>query len=89
METLGSRIQHLRRLHKLTLDQLGAICGVSAQAVSQWENSSTANIKLEPFLKLCAYFRIDPYVLVFPDDKTRPAPPTGLQSSRFRKLTSS
>lgn len=85
MDTLGSRIQNLRKLHKLSLEQLGDICGVTPQAVGQWEDGSTANIKLEPFLKLCAYFAIDPYVLVFPDEKSRPAPSAASQSGRFRK----
>lgn len=88
METLGDRIRGLRELHKLSLAEVGGICGVTAQAVGQWESGSTTNIKLEPFLKLCAYYAIDPYVLVFPDEKTRP--PSGgsgtSSTGRYRRL---
>jgi transcriptional regulator with XRE-family HTH domain len=87
METLGDRIKHLRLLHKLSLAQLGAICGVSAQAVHGWESGATENIKLPQFLKLCAHFSIDPYVLVFPDEKQRPHPSSS--SGRYRKFPSS
>lgn len=83
MDSIGQRIKKLREGHNLSLDELGRICGVSAQAVHQWESGVTGNIKLEPFLKLCAYFAIDPYVLVFPDEKMRPLPPAN--SGRYRK----
>lgn len=36
--TIGSRIRTLRRKHALTQEQLADLAGVSAQAVSKWEN---------------------------------------------------
>ena len=37
-ETMGKRISDLRKAKGMTQDQLAQIMGVSAQAVSKWEN---------------------------------------------------
>lgn len=68
MDEMGSRIKFLRKSRDLTLDALGDIVGVSGQAVHQWESGSTANLKLENFLKFCAFFGVEPYWLAFGDD---------------------
>jgi transcriptional regulator with XRE-family HTH domain len=68
MEEMGSRIKFLRNSRDLTLDALGKIVGVSGQAVHQWESGSTANLKLENFLKFCAFFGVEPYWLAFGDE---------------------
>lgn len=39
--TLGQRIQQLRKEHNLSQEYVGAILGVSRQAVSKWENDQT------------------------------------------------
>ena len=36
--TIGSNIRRLRTLHDLTQEEFGKLAGVSAMAVSQWEN---------------------------------------------------
>ena len=41
METLGRRIAALRRERELKQDELAAMLGISAQAVSKWENDQT------------------------------------------------
>lgn len=41
METLGSRIARLRKRKEITQDQLAEYMGISAQAVSKWENDIT------------------------------------------------
>ncbi len=38
MDTVGSRIAELRRAKQLKQDELAEKLGVSAQAVSKWEN---------------------------------------------------
>lgn len=88
METLGERIRQLRKIHKLTQQQVADACGVTYQAVSQWELGATENIKLDQFLKLCAAFAIDPYVLFYPDEAERPTP-SPLSTGRFRRPASS
>lgn len=38
---MGNRIKELRRIHHLTQDQLGELCGAGKSAVSQWEKNLT------------------------------------------------
>lgn len=85
MGNLGERIRALREAHSLSYDRLGGICGVSAQAVQQWENGATKNLRLEPFLRLCAYFHLDPYDLVFADSPDRPPSSPVDSTGRFRR----
>ncbi len=49
METLGNRISRLRRIKGYTQEQFAEMIGVSAQAVSKWENDlSCPDITLLP-----------------------------------------
>ena len=41
MDHFGERLARLRKDAKLTQEQVSERCGVSAQAVSKWENGST------------------------------------------------
>ena len=50
-KTLGERIAELRREHSMTQENLAGIIGVSAQAISKWENGATMpDILLLPLL---------------------------------------
>ena len=50
-KTLGERIAELRREHSMTQENLAEIIGVSAQAISKWENGATMpDILLLPVL---------------------------------------
>jgi|SRR5581483_3312501 len=81
MQTMGDRIKMLRSSQSLSLEALGAIIGVSAAALSQWETGQTKGIRPENFLRFCAHFGADPYWLCFGDEgDPRSA------SGRFRKL---
>lgn len=64
METMGDRIRLLREARRLTQEQLAKIVGVTKSAISQWEDGSTQNIKLEPFLRLCEALTTDAVYLV-------------------------
>ena len=50
METIGTRIAALRKKRGLTQEQLGSQVGVSAQAVSKWENGGAPDVELLPAL---------------------------------------
>lgn len=65
METMGDRIRQLRVAQGLTQPQLAERVGVTKSAVSQWEDGSTSNVKLEVFLLLCEVLRTDPKYLVW------------------------
>lgn len=50
MLTIGERISELRKKRGLTQEQLGDAVGVSAQAVSKWENGGGPDLAILPFL---------------------------------------
>ena len=51
MKTLGERIADLRRERGITQENLAGIIGVSAQAISKWENNATMpDIMLLPII---------------------------------------
>lgn len=51
MKTLGERIADLRRERGITQENLAGIIGVSAQAISKWENNATMpDITLLPII---------------------------------------
>jgi repressor LexA len=65
METMGDRIRMLRDAKGLSQEQLGKLVGVTKSAVSQWENGTTQNIKLEEFLTLVDVLGTKPHYLVY------------------------
>lgn len=65
MEMMGDRIKMLREARGLTQEGLGQLVGVTKGAVSQWENSGVADIRLKTFLKLVEVLRTDFSYLVF------------------------
>jgi transcriptional regulator with XRE-family HTH domain len=82
MEEMGDRIRQCRTLRGLTLEQVAKEIGITASALSLWENGQTKGLRPENFLNFCAFFAVDPYVIVFgkPLDKN----PTG----KFRRPNS-
>lgn len=71
IETMGDRIRMLRQARGLTQPQLAAEVGVSKSAVSQWEDGSVANIKLQTFLRLVEVLRTDYEYLIFGPDRNQ------------------
>ncbi len=57
MENLGNRIKQLRESHKLTQKELAERLGVSAQAISKWENNVNQP-DVSTVRRLCAIFEI-------------------------------
>ena len=75
-QTVGKRIMTLRKSRGMTQDQLAEKVGVSAQAVSKWENDiSCPDISLLP--KLAEVFQVTTDSLLGMPEKTEifPAPP--------------
>lgn len=84
-ETLGDRIRQARLARSMTLDEVAEICGVTPAAVSQWESGSTANLKLPGFMRLCAFFMLDPWAAVFgPEGDSDQRVPGAPKRFRFR-----
>ena len=55
--SIGTTIKTLRRGRDLTQEELAEVLGVSAKAVSQWENERTAP-DLSQIPAICTYFDI-------------------------------
>jgi transcriptional regulator with XRE-family HTH domain len=75
---MADRIKTLRQARGMTQEQLADYCGVTKSAVSQWENGSTANIKLQPLMRLVEALRTDHAYLIYgqnrrPDGDLGPA----------------
>jgi transcriptional regulator with XRE-family HTH domain len=81
MEEMGDRIKQCRTLRGLTLEQVAKEIGITASALSLWENGQTKNLRPENILNFCAFFGVDPYVIVFgkPLDKS--------STGKFRRLS--
>jgi transcriptional regulator with XRE-family HTH domain len=62
---MGNRIKQLRQARGMTQEQLADYCGVTKSAVSQWENGSTANVKLQPLIRLVEALRTDLPFLIY------------------------
>lgn len=69
METMGDRIRQLREARGLTQLQLGTLVGVTKSAVSQWEDGSTKNLKLETFLRTVEALQTDAEYLIWGPDR--------------------
>lgn len=75
-QTIGSRIKALRKSRNMTQDQLAEQLGVSAQAVSKWENDlSSPDISLLP--RLAEFFQVTTDSLLGVPEKAEivPVPP--------------
>jgi transcriptional regulator with XRE-family HTH domain len=83
---MADRITMLREARGLSVMQLGDLCGVTRAAVHQWESGATANIKLEPFLRLVEALGTTPHYLVFGEHRNDPHRTDPGASARLRKL---
>lgn len=75
MKTIGSRIALLRKEQGMTQEELAQIMGVSAQAVSKWENDvSCSDLSLLVQLATTLHTTTD-YILSGKADEVRCVPP--------------
>lgn len=65
METMGDRIKQLRKARNLTQEEFAKAVGVTKSAVSQWEDGSTKNLKLDTFLRVLDTLGTDAEFLIF------------------------
>lgn len=85
METIGDRIRILRVARGLTQEQLAKRSGVTKSAVSQWEDGSTKNLKLQTFMLVLEALQTDADYLIFGENR-RPGGPGASGKARVPKL---
>lgn len=57
MYTLGEKIKLLRKQHKMTLDELGKVCGTTGKAVWTWEHGK-CEPRIETIQTIADYFGV-------------------------------
>lgn len=64
VETLGERIERLRKERNLSQQQVASAAQVSRVAVTKWESGATKNLKLENLLAMCELFGVSAEELI-------------------------
>ena len=59
MSKIGKQIQELRKMRRITQEELGHAVGVTTQAVSKWENGGTPDAELLPAIADFFHVHID------------------------------
>lgn len=77
METMGDRIRVLRQSKGYSLEELGALLGVTKAAVGHWESGQTKNIKNATMLRLVQALGTSQEYLLFGPDSPKPPGSTG------------
>lgn len=78
---MGERIRQLRVARGLTQEQLAKLSGVTKSAVSQWEDGSTKNLKLQTFLLVLDALGTDANFLIYGENRG-----TTSASGRYKAL---
>lgn len=68
VETIGERIERLRKERNLSQLQVAAAAQVSRVAVTKWESGATKNLKLENLLAMCDLFGVSAEELISGED---------------------
>lgn len=64
VETLGERIERLRKERNLSQQQVASAAQVSRVAVTKWESGATKNLKLENLQAMCELFGVSAEELI-------------------------
>ena len=64
VETIGERIERLRKERSLSQLQVATAAQVSRVAVTKWESGATKNLKLENLLAMCDLFGVSAEELI-------------------------
>lgn len=69
--TTGEVLRFLRQQKGATQEEVGEILGVQKSAIQKYENGSVVNLKLDAIRKLCFFFQIPPWILIFPENVSK------------------
>lgn len=65
--TTGDIIKILRKNENLTQDELASILEVKKSSIQKYESNSVSNLKRDTIRTLCKYFKVPPWVFIFPE----------------------
>lgn len=65
--TTGEIIKILRKYENLTQDELASILEVKKSSIQKYESGAVSNLKRDTIRTLCTYFKVPPWVLIFPE----------------------
>lgn len=65
--TTGDIIKILRKNENLTQDELASILDVKKSSIQKYESNSVSNLKRDTIRTLCKYFKMPPWVFIFPE----------------------
>lgn len=89
METMGDRLRRLRVARGYTQPEFAKLVGVTKGAVSQWEDGSTKNLKLEVLAKVLDVLGTDLKYLVWGEHRSPSSPGGGNASKSPRRASGS
>lgn len=72
MSSFGNKIHNRRKELGLTLDQVGAFCGVSKATVSKWEKGVITDVRRDKIERIAVVLRLNPMSLVRDDVDAQP-----------------
>jgi len=74
MATTGEVIKILRKRNNLKQSDLADILGVKLSTIQKYENGMVQNLKLDVIRKICVYFNVPPYFLIYPENFSEKQP---------------
>lgn len=63
----GEILKNLRKEHGFTQEEVGRYLGITKSAIQKYESGEVKNIKLETIKKLCSFYDVMPFTLIFPE----------------------
>lgn len=71
MDSLGKKIERIRKENKITQEELAAGLDVSRQSISQWEQDISTP-KSDKLRALCEFFNVKPDYFLFEEEEAAP-----------------
>ena len=63
----GEIIKFLRKQEGLSQKELAEVLGVKLSSVQKYESGAVLNLKMQTIKILCEYFKIQPWLLIYPE----------------------
>lgn len=63
----GEMLKALRKEQGMTQEEVGKYLGITKSAIQKYESGEVKNIKLDTIKKLCLFYDVMPFTLMFPE----------------------